>query len=195
MQCRNNVSYAGAGVRFCAYIVDQIILLMVIGILAGLFGILNLLGLDTVLKKEILFHFTVTAIIYYIVKKIYFIAFTYTSGQTVGKKLFRIKVVNDDLTKVNFWRVFYREVIGRFLCGLKEFVWIGYLIMFLDDEKKGAHDILSDTRVVYDSHINNEEISEKKQLELSMEMYKNRTDTGTDDLINNDNKTEDIIIN
>ena len=161
MQNRNNVSYAGAGVRFCAYIIDQLILLMVIAILAGVFGILGLFGLDKILEYKLLFHFTVSAIIYFIVKKIYFVAFTYTSGQTVGKKLFRIKVVSEDMSKASFWSVLYREVIGRYLCGLKEFVWVGYLIMLLDNEKRGAHDRLSDTRVVYDEEINNEEENEE----------------------------------
>ncbi|MBE5934790.1 MAG: RDD family protein [Lachnospiraceae bacterium] len=185
MQSHNNVSYAGAGVRFCAYIIDQIILLMVIGMLAGVFAVLGMMGLDVVLDYKLLFHFTVSAIIYFIVKKIYFIAFTYTSGQTIGKKVFRIKVVNDDLTKASFWRVFYREVIGRYLCGLKEFVWIGYLIMFLDEEKRGAHDRLSDTRVVYDSYINNEEVSEKaiynEQMNRNLEELKASTKSATDE--------------
>ena len=75
MQNRNNVSYAGAGVRFCAYKIDQLILLMVIAILAGVFGILGLFGLDKILEYKLLFHFTVSAIIYFIVKKIYFVAF------------------------------------------------------------------------------------------------------------------------
>ena len=160
MQCRNNVSYAGAGVRFCAYIIDQIILLMVVAMLAGVFGILGLLGLEEILEYKLIFQFTVSAIIYFIVKKIYFVAFTYTSGQTVGKKLFRIKVVNEDMTKASFWSILYREVIGRYLCGLKEVVWIGYLIMLLDEEKRGVHDRLSDTRVVYDEGINNEQTEE-----------------------------------
>ena len=69
---------------------------MVIGVVAGFLGALKLLGLDVILDKEVLFTYTVSAIIYYIVRKLYYIAFTYTSGQTVGKKIFRIKVVNDD---------------------------------------------------------------------------------------------------
>ena len=178
MQCRNNVSYAGAGVRFCAYIIDQIILLMVIAMLAGVFGILGLLGLNEILEYKLLFQFTVSAIIYFIVKKIYFVAFTYTSGQTVGKKLFRIKVVNEDMTKASFWSIFYREVIGRYLCGLKEVVWIGYLIMLLDEEKRGAHDRLSDTRVVYEEDINKEQINEPMFVKegYSFESFGSKTD-------------------
>ena len=160
MQCRNNVSYAGAGVSICAYKIDQIILLMAIAIVAGVIGILSLFGLDKVFEYKLLFHFTVSAIIYFVVKKIYFVAFTYTSGQTVGKKLFRIKVVNEDMSKASFWSVLYREVIGRYLCGLMQFLWIGYLVMLLDDEKRGVHDRLSDTRVVYDEDINNEQAKE-----------------------------------
>ena len=67
MQSHNERSYAGAAVRICAYLVDQLIVLMVIGVVAGFLGILRLLGLDVILDKEILFTYTVSAIIYYIV--------------------------------------------------------------------------------------------------------------------------------
>ena len=156
MQSHNERSYAGAAVRICAYLVDQLIVLMVIGVVAGFLGILRLLGLDVILDKEILFTYTVSAIIYYIVRKIYYIAFTYTSGQTVGKKVFRIKVVNDDMSKATFWRVVYRETIGRFLAEVYIFGFIGYFIILLDDKKRGIHDRLSDTRVVYEERVNNE---------------------------------------
>ena len=161
MQNHNERSYAGAAVRICAYLIDQFIVLMVIGVVAGLLGALKLLGLDVILDKEVLFTYTVSAIIYYIVRKLYYIAFTYTSGQTVGKKIFRIKVVNDDMSKASFWRVVYRETIGRFLAEVYIFGFIGYFIILLDDKKRGIHDRLSDTRVVYEERVNNE--PERKQ--------------------------------
>ena len=161
MQNHNERSYAGAAVRICAYLIDQFIVLMVIGVVAGFLGALKLLGLDVILDKEVLFTYTVSAIIYYIVRKLYYIAFTYTSGQTVGKKIFRIKVVNDDMSKASFWRVLYRETIGRFLAEVYIFGFIGYFIILLDDKKRGIHDRLSDTRVVYEERVNNE--PERKQ--------------------------------
>lgn len=161
MQNHNERSYAGAAVRICAYLIDQFIVLMVIGVVAGFLGVLKLLGLDVILDKEVLFTYTVSAIIYYIVRKIYYIAFTYTSGQTIGKKIFRIKVVNDDMSKATFWRVVYRETIGRFLAEVYIFGFIGYFIILLDDKKRGIHDRLSDTRVVYEERVNNE--PERKQ--------------------------------
>ena len=43
--------------------------------------------------------------------------------------------------------VVYRETIGRFLCSLS--VGIGYIMAGVDKEKRGLHDFLCDTRVIY----------------------------------------------
>ena len=43
--------------------------------------------------------------------------------------------------------VVYRETVGRFLCSLP--VNIGYIVAGIDSEKRGFHDMLCDTRVVY----------------------------------------------
>ena len=50
--------------------------------------------------------------------------------------------------KLSFVDVLYRETVGRFLCGIS--IWIGYIIVGVDKEKQGFHDMLCDTRVVYE---------------------------------------------
>ena len=45
----------------------------------------------------------------------------------------------------------YRETVGRFLCSLP--VNIGYIVAGIDSEKRGFHDLLCDTRVVYQKKI------------------------------------------
>ena len=47
--------------------------------------------------------------------------------------------------------VVYRETVGRFLCSLP--VNIGYIVAGIDSEKRGFHDLLCDTRVVYQKKI------------------------------------------
>ena len=53
--------------------------------------------------------------------------------------------------KLSFVDVLYRETVGRFLCGIS--IWIGYIIVGIDKEKRGFHDMLCDTRVVYEKKV------------------------------------------
>ena len=53
--------------------------------------------------------------------------------------------------KLPLFNVVYRETVGRFLCSLP--VNIGYIVAGIDSEKRGFHDLLCDTRVVYQKKI------------------------------------------
>ena len=59
MQCHKKTSYAGAAVRLAAYIVDQLIITMVIGVLAIFFFIASKCGLEEILHKNILFNYSI----------------------------------------------------------------------------------------------------------------------------------------
>ena len=157
MQCQSNRSYAGVAPRIAAYIIDKICAGVLIGVVAGLMGILSLCGLDFLFKDGVLFKYTIATIVFYLIEKAYFIAFTASMGQTPGKMLFRIKVVNEDGSKASVWNIIYREVIGRFLSGLPIIAHAGYLMIIPDQEKRGLHDRLCDTRVIYDGNVNNED--------------------------------------
>ncbi|MBN2432516.1 MAG: RDD family protein [Acidobacteria bacterium] len=69
-----------------------------------------------------------------------------TSGQTIGKKMLKIKIVKEDYQKATFGTIFGREIVGRFLCGLT--AGIGYLIALFNDRKQGLHDKVARTIVV-----------------------------------------------
>ena len=116
--------------------------------------IMKAFGTENFVNKGIVFQYSIIAILTYIVKKLYFIIFVSSSGQTLGKMCFRIKVVNEDGGKVTFWNALYRETIGRFLTEVVYFM--GYIGVFVDREKRAIHDWLCDTRVIYDTNINNE---------------------------------------
>lgn len=49
--------------------------------------------------------------------------------------------------KLTFINVLYRETIGKYLSGIAMFV--GYFMIAVDEQKRGLHDILCDTRVIY----------------------------------------------
>lgn len=75
---------------------------------------------------------------------------TYYYGTTLGKKLFNLKVVSTDGSELTFINVLYRETIGKYLSSI---IFIGYLMISIDSEKRGLHDRLCDTRVVYNINL------------------------------------------
>ena len=102
---------------------------------------------DIFLTVPVVYNFSVYDIILYIALKMYFILMTYYTGSTLGKKLFRIKVIASDARKLSLWTVIFRETIGRYLS--KIIIYIGYVMMLPDKEKRTLCDHLSDTRVIY----------------------------------------------
>lgn len=149
MQTReNNIQYAGFFTRAAAFCIDSFItgILLLAVKLPKWTSMLG--GAKGPLDTKILFEFTAWDIILYFLTCLYFVLLTYYSGATIGKKLLRIKVISTDGEKLSFMDVLYRETIGRFLCTVT--MNMGYILVGLDREKRGFHDMLSDTRVVYD---------------------------------------------
>ncbi len=142
-----DTEYAGFWVRLAAYVIDSIIvffgLLFVRLFLSGIMTVLS----GTWLGGNILFHYTLKDILLYGFQVLYFILCTYLTGTTLGKRAMNLRVVSADGQKLTLLNVVYRETIGRFLCSLS--VGIGYIIAGVDREKRGLHDILCDTRVIY----------------------------------------------
>ena len=142
-----DTEYAGFWVRLAAYVIDSIIvffgLLFVRQFLSGIMSVLS----DTWIGGNILFHYTLKDILLYGFQVLYFILCTYLTGTTLGKRAMNLRVVSADGQKLTILNVVYRETIGRFLCSLS--VGIGYIIAGVDREKRGLHDILCDTRVIY----------------------------------------------
>ena len=58
----------------------------------------------------------------------------------------KLTVITDEGTQLCFFRTLYRETVGRFLTGI---LLIGYIAAGCDFEKRGFHDRLCDTRVIY----------------------------------------------
>lgn len=143
-----NVSYAGFWARFFAYMIDCIIvgcgLLVVRLFMAGVTAAVS----GTALSRNLLFHYDLTDIVLYIAQVSYFILFTYYTGSTLGKRAMNLRVVcAEGKERFSFLNVVYRETIGRFLCGVT--MGIGYLFAAVDKEKRGMHDMLCDTHVIY----------------------------------------------
>ena len=77
---------------------------------------------------------------------IYFAHFWGLNGQTAGRALFGIQVVTDDGGDVSG-----RGGIGRTLAFPLSFLilWLGFLGIFLGDQRRALHDVIAGTVVVY----------------------------------------------
>ena len=140
--------FAGFWVRLAAYAIDMAIVTAGLLIVRLVFLGVNLLIAGTVLEGGILFHYTLKDIVLYLLQAVYFVVFTYHTGTTLGKKVLNLRVVcTDEEKRLNLLTVIYRETIGRFLSGF--ILCVGYLLVGIDKEKRGLHDILCDTRVIY----------------------------------------------
>lgn len=145
---RPDVAYAGFWVRLAAYCIDSVIvfagLLIARLFLSGITAVVE----GTALGGNVLFHYTLKDIILYVFHVLYFILCTYLTGTTLGKRAMNLRVVSADWgRRPGLLDVVYRETVGRFLCSLS--IGIGYIIVGFDGEKRGVHDMLCDTRVIY----------------------------------------------
>lgn len=143
----DNRIYAGFFVRLAAYIVDIIIVWAAMLIVRIPVWITTVASPDNFLVKDFIFQYSIKDILFYLMQVAYFILLTYFTGSTLGKKLFQIRVVSAEDRKMTFFEVTFRETVGRFLSAL--ILSIGYIMIAIDKKKRGLHDILSDTNVVY----------------------------------------------
>lgn len=143
----DNRIYAGFFVRLAAYIVDTIIVWAAMLIVRIPVWVTTISSPDNFLVKDFVFQYSIKDILFYIMQAAYFILLTYFTGSTLGKKLFQIRVVSAEDRKMTFFEVTFRETVGRFLSAL--ILSIGYIMIAVDKKKRGLHDILSDTNVVY----------------------------------------------
>ncbi|EIJ78131.1 RDD domain-containing protein [Bacillus methanolicus PB1] len=141
---------AGFGIRLGALFIDAVIFGIILWILEfivrSVFGIsdqmdpnagLPVLGAGLIITNLASF---ILALIYYVWYPVL------SNGQTFGKKFTGIRVKRTDNRDLTFWTMFLREIIGKLLSTL--ILFIGYL-MALGKEKRGLHDYIAKTEVVY----------------------------------------------
>ena len=143
----DNLVYAGFFVRFAAYLADMVIVsaaLLFVRLPVWFTGIINP---GNFLLRDFIFKYSVADILFYVLASSYFILLTYFTGATLGKRLFNIRVISVEERRYTFFEVVFRETVGRFLA--KIILCAGYIMVGLDKQKRGLHDLLSDTCVVY----------------------------------------------
>jgi len=134
--------YGGVWLRFWAYLLDIIVVSSINRLIVWpLFRLF-----DWPLERDHLFApaAVVAAIIFYA----YFVLMTKTFGQTLGKMVFGLKVVDERGVPLTWLTVLFREVVGKFIS--KKLLFIGFLFVAFSEKKKGMHDQFADTIVIRD---------------------------------------------
>jgi len=136
--------YAGFWIRFCAYVIDAIILGAV------RYAITIPLGLEYFfrpIRPGFQFAYLGTAaVIGYALNLAYVVYFwTQQGGATPGKMAFGLKVVRPDGGPISVGQAVGRY-FGYILDGIT--IGIGFMMAGWDDEKRGLHDRICDTRVI-----------------------------------------------
>lgn len=146
------VEYAGFWVRLAAYAIDSVIVFAALLIVRLVFLGIDAVTEGTILGGNVLFHYTLKDMVLYVFQVLYFILFTYFTGTTIGKRALSLRVVSEkEQERLTLLNVVYRETVGRFLSSV--LLCAGYIIIGIDKEKRGFHDMLCDTRVVYGKRI------------------------------------------
>lgn len=143
----DNRVYAGFFVRLAAYLIDWLIVGVVLLIVRIPIWISALVHPDNLLVCDFIFQYSLADIILYVLTVAYFILLTYYTGATLGKRALHIRVISIEDRPMTFFEVVYRETVGKFLSGI--IIGIGFLMIGIDKEKRGIHDLLADTRVIY----------------------------------------------
>ena len=131
------VEYAGLGSRAIALIIDTILLVIVGGILVGmLFGAPGTSMLDT------------PNLVFLIISLGYFIVLEGTNdGQTLGKSLVNIRVVDDSGGDLEMEGAVIRNVL-RIVDALPFLYIIGIILVVASDEEKRLGDMIGNSIVV-----------------------------------------------
>ena len=138
----SHVEVIGFGRRFLAMMIDGFFVLSVSFILAMLVGMIDVFFGGGVLPWNlvIVVIMLLFSVFYYTGK------WVRTSGQTLGKLLLNIKIVNADGSPLTLGKVFLRY-LGYIVSGAVAslgFIWVSF-----DKKRRGWHDMIAKTYVIH----------------------------------------------
>jgi uncharacterized RDD family membrane protein YckC len=131
---------AGPLTRFLAWLVDETCILALITVVGGALGVLQFLSLDLALGLLIW--------AYFLIHVGYGMLFEWGwRGQTIGKRLLRIRVVDEQGLKLRFSQVLLRNLF-RFLDMLPTFYLVGGAFCLLTPKSQRVGDLVARTVVI-----------------------------------------------
>jgi uncharacterized RDD family membrane protein YckC len=139
--------YADLGERFAAFMIDQI-LLMIALIPFVYLTLLSVMSNEAALSQAsaargwsiILSAGVLLQAAYYA----YFL--TQREGQTIGKKMMKVRVIKRDGSRLTIWDAVLRSIIGYIFSVLA--LGLGFAWAAFDKQSQGWHDMIADTIVV-----------------------------------------------
>ncbi|OGG02571.1 hypothetical protein A2Z33_02160 [Candidatus Gottesmanbacteria bacterium RBG_16_52_11] len=146
----NQGDYAGFTPRFFASMIDGFIVAVIYGLVSTIPSFLLSMVTGTSQDPGLALVSAIAGMALWVLGMAgvyaYWIYFTGKSGQTVGKKLLNIRVVDAATGRPpTYTHAFLREVIGKLL---SSFLLLGYLWMLWDQRKQTWHDKIAGTVVV-----------------------------------------------
>lgn len=140
--------------RVIATLVDNAIIVTIMGILLASVWAEFLYALikDYPISVSMIIQLIRSGVFYCLfVLSYYMIVPMFLKGQTLGKWLFKVKVVSEDGEEVDYKILFFREAICRILVRTISFGMssvVSFLIMLIREDKKSLADVFAKTKVI-----------------------------------------------
>ncbi|GEM_PF-6454156 len=135
------IQYSSRVARYSASVVDGFVIALI-----NIFSLVFLVNKDTSV-----FFVLITVLFRFIVPFFYFWVLTALYGQTLGKRLFGLRVVTENGIKLGWGKSFLREFVGKL--GVALTLGIGYIVILFDKRRQGLHDKLAATIVVQEKEL------------------------------------------
>jgi uncharacterized RDD family membrane protein YckC len=136
--------YAGLISRTVALAIDAVTLTIGFAIASGVLGLI--LSLFTAVEVSSPGAVLGAAALWSIVVSGYFVLFWTLTGETPGMRLMALRVITRDGDPLGFGQALLR-LIGAILAAIPFFA--GYLLILVDDRRRGLHDMIAGTTVIY----------------------------------------------
>jgi uncharacterized RDD family membrane protein YckC len=136
--------YAGLISRTVALAIDAVTLTIGFAIASGVLGLI--LSLFTAVEVSSPGAVLGAAGLWSLVVGGYFVLFWTLTGETPGMRLMALRVINRDGAPLGFGQALLR-LIGAILAAIPFFA--GYLLILVDDRRRGLHDMIAGTTVIY----------------------------------------------
>lgn len=148
--------YAGAATRGIAWVIDQVLIVVTLGVVAWFitttYGLFNIDIHNCEASYRSIWYVACEgariglAIFAVVFSPIYLIFFWTLSGQTIGDAILGIRVVRLDGKPMTIPRGI-RRFIGYLVCFIT--LGIGFALMLIDNQRQGLHDLIAGTCVIY----------------------------------------------
>jgi uncharacterized RDD family membrane protein YckC len=131
---------AGPVTRFFAWFIDQLCIQAAMTIVGTIFSLLEVINLNFAFALYVLAYFTISIG--------YGIFFEWSwRGQTIGKRLFRLRVADVEGMRLQFNQIVVRNLL-RFVDALPAFYFVGGLTCWLNSKCQRLGDLAANTIVI-----------------------------------------------